>query len=71
MRSPNPNSMNAAVDPQPETTAEERAALLRLCERYGIAPDYHDIWGNQRLVPDCAARCRRRPCSGSMCGPGS
>jgi len=52
--------MNAAVDPQPETTAEERAALLRLCERYGIAPDYHDIWGNQRLVPEHGLRALLR-----------
>ena len=32
--------------------AEPRAALERLCARYGIAPEYNDIWGKRHAVPD-------------------
>ena len=40
-------------------------ALRRLCARYGIATDYHDVWGERhdvlaRLAGRAAARCRRR-----------
>jgi len=42
------------------TSAEERAALLQLCERYGIAPDYYDIWGRRRVVPDHGLRALLR-----------
>ncbi|HUG24049.1 malto-oligosyltrehalose synthase [Piscinibacter sp.] len=31
---------------------ERRAALERLCRRFGIATDYHDIWGTRHAVPD-------------------
>ncbi|SPE33974.1 Alpha amylase, catalytic subdomain (fragment) [Burkholderiales bacterium] len=52
--------MNPAPDAQPETTVEERAALLRLCQRYGIAPDYHDIWGKHTVVPEHGLRALLR-----------
>ncbi|HXY05896.1 MAG TPA: 4-alpha-glucanotransferase [Burkholderiaceae bacterium] len=48
--------MSSADDEQPYDAAEERAALLRLCQRYGIAPDYYDIWGKHTLVPDHGLR---------------
>ncbi len=38
------------------TTAQDHAALLQLCRRYGIASDYHDIWGRRRVVPEHGLR---------------
>ncbi len=32
--------------------AERGSALVRWCERIGIALDYHDIWGHRHEVPD-------------------
>ncbi len=32
--------------------ADDRAALERLCRRFGIATDYHDIWGARHAAPD-------------------
>ncbi|MEO8310084.1 MAG: malto-oligosyltrehalose synthase [Caldimonas sp.] len=32
--------------------ADHRAALERLCRRFGIATDYHDIWGTRHAAPD-------------------
>jgi len=48
--------MSAPADAQPQDAAEEHAALLRLCQRYGIAPDYHDIWGRHTVVPEHGLR---------------
>jgi len=48
--------MSSADDEQPQDAAEERAALLRLCQRYGIAPDYYDIWGKHTVVPEHGLR---------------
>jgi (1->4)-alpha-D-glucan 1-alpha-D-glucosylmutase len=31
---------------------ERRAGLERLCRRFGIATEYHDIWGTRHAVPD-------------------
>lgn len=44
----------------PETTAQEREALLLLCRRHGVAPSYHDIWGRERLVPEQGLRALLR-----------
>ena len=32
--------------------ADDRGALERLCRRFGIATDYHDIWGTRHAAPD-------------------
>lgn len=33
---------------------EARAALERLCVRFGVAPEYDDIWGARHTVPDAS-----------------
>ena len=48
--------MNASVVPPYGDPEEERADLLRLCQRYGVADSYHDIWGNLHAVPDHGLR---------------
>ena len=48
--------MSADADETPQDAEQERADLLRLCQRYGIAPDYHDIWGRHTVVPEHGLR---------------
>jgi len=53
-------AMDSADDAPAQTTEEERAALLRLCERFGIAPEYYDIWGKRTVVPEHGLRALLR-----------
>jgi (1->4)-alpha-D-glucan 1-alpha-D-glucosylmutase len=39
------------MDETANESSDDHAALLDLCQRHGIAPDYYDIWGRQRIVP--------------------
>ena len=40
--------------------ADDHAELLQLCQRHGIAPEYYDIWGKRRVVPDHGLRALLR-----------
>jgi (1->4)-alpha-D-glucan 1-alpha-D-glucosylmutase len=48
------------MDDNSTQSADDHAALLQLCQRHGIAPDYYDIWGRQRIVPDHGLRALLR-----------
>jgi len=53
--------MSQGAEAQPsEASVEERAALLRLCQRHGISTEYHDIWGTHRVVPEHGLRALLR-----------
>jgi len=48
------------MDENSTESAADHAALLQLCQRHGVAPEYHDIWGKRRVVPDHGLRALLR-----------
>lgn len=48
------------MDDTAHDPSDDHDALLALCQRHGIAPEYHDIWGKRRVVPDHGLRALLR-----------
>jgi (1->4)-alpha-D-glucan 1-alpha-D-glucosylmutase len=52
--------LGATMDEISSESADDHAELLQLCQRHGIAPEYHDIWGKRRVVPGHGLRALLR-----------
>ncbi len=49
------------MPPEP-LSAADTDALMQLCAHYGIAPDYHDLWGQHHPVAPDALQALLRSC---------